>query len=262
MRTPFATIRTFLLLLASAFAAQAAPFTINVNMGGGLTPSQQAIFTTAADTWMGLLSGYQPGISIASLDINASGAAIDGAGGILGSAGPDTLTTQGGYVLATSGSMQFDTADLATMESNNTLLAVILHEMAHVMGFGTLWSLNNVYTDGTGEYTGTNALAAYRVEFSQLTALFVPVELGGGTGTANGHWNEVNNGVCCTGIISAQGDMTYELMTGWLNANSFISNTTIYSFTDIGYVASVPEPGTIVLFGLGLLVTGIYRRRR
>jgi len=30
------------------------------------------------------------------------------------------------------------TADLASMESEGTLLAVVLHEMAHVMGFGTL----------------------------------------------------------------------------------------------------------------------------
>ncbi|MBM3753855.1 MAG: hypothetical protein FJW38_07735 [Acidobacteria bacterium] len=32
----------------------------------------------------------------------------------------------------------FMTADLASMESEGTLLAVVLHEMAHVMGFGTL----------------------------------------------------------------------------------------------------------------------------
>ncbi|MBL8241750.1 MAG: PEP-CTERM sorting domain-containing protein [Bryobacterales bacterium] len=249
----------------TGLAAHAAPFTINVVMGGGLTTTQQAVFTTAANTWMGLLPSYQAGINIASLNINASGVAIDGAGGILGSAGPDTITNQGGFWLSTTGTMQFDTADLTNMENNGTLLAVILHEMAHVMGFGTLWNLNNVYTDGTGQYTGANAIAAYRTEYNQLLATFVPVELGGGPGTANGHWNENDGGGCCTGIISSNGDMTFDLMTGWLNGGSFISNTTVASFTDIGYMsagAAIPEPGTFALFGAGLAIVGFHRRRR
>lgn len=252
-------------IVFTAFAAHAAPFTINVNVTGGLTPSQEALFSSAASTWMGLLPNYQTGISIANLTINTSGVVIDGAGGILGQAGPVNITTQGGYTLATTGIMQFDTADLANMESNGTLLNVILHEMAHVMGFGTLWNLNSVYTDGTGQYTGLNAIAAYRAEYNQLLATFVPVELGGGPGTANGHWNENDGGGCCTGIISSQGDMTYDLMTGWLNSGSFISQTTVASFVDIGYrsaSAGVPEPGTFVLLSAGLAFVGFYRRRR
>lgn len=254
------------LLLAPFFllAASAAPFTISVNFGGGLTAGQQAIFTTAANTWMGLLPSYQPGISIAALNISASGVAIDGVGGILGSAGPNTLTNQSGYVLATAGEMQFDSADLSNMESNGTLLPVILHEMAHVMGFGTLWTNNGVYIVNTGQYTGPNALSAYQTEFSQPSATFVPVELGGGSGTANGHWNEVDGGGCCTGILSTNGDMTYEIMTGWLNSGSYISRTTVGSFVDIGYLAATaetPEPATFVLLSAGLAVIGLARRR-
>ena len=60
-------------------AAHATPFDINVIFGGGLTPSQQAVFTQAETTWEGLITGYQSGISIPSLDINAAGLAIDGA---------------------------------------------------------------------------------------------------------------------------------------------------------------------------------------
>ena len=34
--------------------------------------------------------------------------------------------------------MEFDTADLAQMQSEGTLLAVIEHEIGHVLGIGTL----------------------------------------------------------------------------------------------------------------------------
>ena len=40
-----------------------------------------------------------------------------------------------------------------------------------------------------GQYTGAAALDAFKLEFNQLEATFVPVELDGGAGTANGHWN-------------------------------------------------------------------------
>ena len=254
------------LLLAPFFllVASAAPFTISVNFTGGLTLTQQAVFTTAANTWMSLLPSYQTGINISALNIDAAGAAIDGVGGVLGSAGPNTLTSQGGYTLATSGSMSFDSADLANMEANGTLLPVILHEMAHVMGFGTLWTNNGVYINNSGQYTGPAALSTYQTEFSQPSATFVPVELGGGSGTANGHWNEVDGGGALTGIVSPLGDMRYELMTGWISSQYFISQTTVASFVDIGYVAAsteVPEPAPMALLSIGLLAIGALRRR-
>ena len=253
---------TMLLISATAYAG---PFTIAVNFTGGLTASQQALFSTAANTWMGLLPSYQSGINIASLAINASGVAIDGVGGILGSAGPNTYVNQAGYRVANSGTMQFDSEDLANMESNGTLLAVILHEMAHVMGFGTLWSLNSVYSGGSGQFTGANAIAAYITEFNQPSATFVPVELGGSPGTANGHWNEMDGGWSDLGIASAQGDMRFEVMTGWVSAPYYISNTTVASFVDIGYVSAetgVPEPATLLLISGGLALIGFRRYRR
>lgn len=264
MRIRRKSLFSSVLFVLTSVAAVGAPFTINVNFSGGLSPTQQSIFTTAANTWMNLISGYQPGISIASLNISAAGTAIDGVGGVLGSAGPDTVTSQGGFLLATSGSMNFDSADLSNMESNGTLLTVILHEMAHVMGFGTLWTPNGVYLNNTGQYTGPAALTAYKAEFSQPSATFIPVELGGGAGTANGHWNEADGGGSLTGIISPLGDMRFELMTGWVNSPYFISQTTIGSFVDIGYLAAttdMPEPAPMALISIGLLAVGVLRRR-
>jgi len=251
-------------LLLSGFAAQASPFTIALNFNSGLSTSQQAIFTTAANTWMNLLPGYQPGITISNLNIYASATSIDGAGGILGSGGPSSYTLQSGFYLPTVGEMQFDSADLASLEASGRLLALILHEMAHVMGFGTTWILNSVYSNGSGQYTGANALTTYRTEFNQPSATFVPVELGGGSGTSNSHWNEVDNGAGATGVSSSMGDMRNELMTGWLNSPYFISNTSVASFVDIGYQSapvSVPEPGTVTLIGAGIISIAICRRR-
>jgi PEP-CTERM motif len=243
-----------------------AAFSINLTFTGGLTPSQQSIFNTAKSTWESLITGYQPGISVSSIAISATGSPIDGVGGILGSAGPTAGVSQGGFVLATTGSMQFDSADLSSLEASGALNAVILHEMAHVIGVGTLWNLNNVYTDGTGQFTGANALAAYKTEYGQLGATFVPVELGGGSGTANGHWDEIDGGGANTGIVDQQGrDRRFELMTGWLDSPAYISNTTVMSLRDIGFttvnLALIPEPGTMVLMGMGLIGLIIRRRR-
>jgi len=255
-----------LLWILAAGIAQAVPFNITVNITGGLTPSQQAIFTTAEQTWESLIPNYAASVTYnGGLTISASGAPIDGVGGILGSAGPNTGVNNGGFFLAATGTMQFDIADLANMESNGTLLSVVLHEMAHVMGFGTLWTFNSVYTNGTGQYTGALALSTYRNEFNQPGAAFVPVELGGGAGTANGHWNEVDGGAGPTGFVSIHNglDMQFELMTGWLNAGSFISQTTLASFEDIGYdAADIPEPATMALAGAALVSMALWRKRR
>lgn len=250
-------------LLLAAVSQPVSAISINLTFSG-LTASQQAVFSSAENFWESVLVGYQPNINIPSIGIDAIGEFIDGPGGILGSAGPTFITSQGGYVLTTAGRMRFDSADLTNLENNGTLENVILHEMAHVLGFGTLWNLNNVYAPGSGEYTGANALAMWQTEFGQTGATYVDVELGGGPGTAGGHWNEVDGGAGLTGITDSLGrDMRDELMTGWLNPNSFVSDMTKMSFVDIGYVV-VPVPAAVWLFisGFGVLVGFASRKRQ
>lgn len=258
-----------LALLAFSGATQAIPFNINLTLGNLLTVSQQTIFANAENYWETVITGYQPGLGIASLDIDADGENIDGVYGILGYAGPTNGVYQGAYLLSTDGIMRFDTADLSWMESNGSLFDVILHEMAHVIGIGTLWTYNGLYVDGTGQYTGANALAAYKLEYD-LSATFVPVELGGGSGTADGHWNEVDGGGGSTGLVGLLSgeasyglDMKNELMTGWLNSPSYVSCTTRGGLVDLGYqtqacvanvsTSSIPEPGNLALLSLGML---------
>jgi len=261
--TGFLRVGIFVVLGVSVTSpARALPLDINVVFGGGLTASQQNVFVQAEATWEGLIAGYQPGITLTEIILNASGVAIDGVGGVLGSAGLNSAAFQGGFVLATSGSMQFDTADLVSLESSGYLEHVILHEMAHILGLGTLWTWNGVYVTGSGQYTGAYGLAAYKAEFDQPGATYVPVELAGGAGTANGHWDEVYGGAGLTGITDGEGrDIRNELMTGWLNSPTFISQTTVQSFKDIGFTVT-PEPTTALLLANGLLVLGLARRRR
>ena len=247
-------------LIAAAFAlagtrSDAATFNIQVTFGSGLTQSQQSVFSQAEAFWESVITGYKPRVTLSGIVISAAGRAIDGAFGILGSAGPSTLVTTRGTTYATTGDMEFDTADLTMMENDGSLLAVILHEMAHVMGFGTLWSVNSVYVNESGQYTGANALAAYRAEFNP-SATFVPVDIVSGQGTRNSHWAENWAGG------------TRELMTGFLNTPTFVSNTTIQSFADLGYttaaISAVPLPAGAVLLlgGLGVLGAAGARRRR
>ena len=271
--TTLASLITSTALLAAWPAQAALDIQINYTGDNQYLPA----FTAAAATWESLLIGYQNGLvvdrtagssysigqTVSTVFINASVTAIDGAGGTLGQAGPTELVQDGAnFILSTDGVMEFDSADITSLVSGGQFGLVIQHEMAHVLGFGTIWGANGVRVNGSGEFTGANATAMWQSEFGQTGT--PNVELGGGPGTADGHWNEVDNGAGLTGIVDAQGrDMRDELMTGWLNPNAFISRMTVASFVDIGFVAApVPEPATYALFGLGALVVAARTRRR
>ncbi|MFT5905075.1 MAG: hypothetical protein ACI9E1_000665 [Cryomorphaceae bacterium] len=266
-------------LLGSAAASNGAilSFDITLNFINAPSASEAAAFAAAEAAWESVITGYQiDDIFSTTVTINVNLEPIDGVGGTLGSAGPNTAKLNAAqsaitstFLYADTGTMTFDTADLPGLGS--TLGDVILHEMGHVLGIGTLWSSSGagiggrqeLYATGSGMYTGEFGLAAYNAEFDQVGA-FVPIELGGGAGTANGHWNENDGGGGTTGIVSniTGEDFSNELMTGWLGGDTFMSTLTIQSMRDLGYtVALVPEPSTTALLGLGGLAL-ILRRRK
>jgi uncharacterized protein YjdB len=156
---------------------------------------------------------------------------IDGVNGILGQAGWCVLRPTG-IPFPVLGHMMFDTADLDAMEAAGQLENVILHEMMHVVGFGTLWPTFALLGGGGGGadpfFTGTQA----RANFASLNggSLYagtpVPVEATGGVGTRDSHWRETV--------------FKHELMTGWINSGvNPLSATTIGSLQDLGYVVNV-----------------------
>lgn len=244
---------------------------INLEFSGPMSDIERQTFLDAADYWNSTIIGYHllsdgNGLSTPhGLTITASLPAIDGVNGILGRAGPETASyydndpnsphpTFALYYTAT-GSMQFDSADVGMLVANNSFYGVVLHEMAHILGIGTLWTGNNnvngtiyqLYNQGSGQYTGPNALAQWRREFNLPSATYVPVELGGGPGTADGHWNENDGGVGLTGIVSADNgmDFTNELMTGWASSTFFISRTTLGALDDLGYIVDYSKAGVV-----------------
>ena len=205
-------------------------FQITLQMSG-LTASQQTIFQQAANRWAQVITGDLPnatynGLMVDDLLINASSTAIDGLNGILGQAGPDRFRS--GSVLPYHGVMQFDSADMASMESSGLLFSVVLHEMGHILGIGTTWS-NLGLLSGAGTtnpiFVGANATAQYNQIFG-TSAGGVPVEATGGSGTRDSHFRET--------ILSN------ELMTGWAGpgTNLPISRVTVGSLADLGYTVN------------------------
>ncbi len=136
-------------------------------------------------------SGPFAGRTINSLAITAEGKRLDGSGGILGQAGPVFLRTASS--LPITGLMEFDSADLSNMENDGTLEDVILHEMGHVIGIGTIWeTLGLVKGLNTNDptFVGGGAIQEYADLRNSKSLIEVPLANTGGGGTFGSHCRE------------------------------------------------------------------------
>ncbi|MBM79509.1 MAG: hypothetical protein CMJ78_02810 [Planctomycetaceae bacterium] len=239
--------------VAGASAAYALNVNAPVRQGGfqievrftdnNLSADQQAVFTTAANRWSELIVGDLPDAQsnrfglVDDVVIEAAAPTIDGPGGILGQAGPREF--RNGSTLPISGIMRFDIADVIDLVNDGQFENVILHEMGHVLGIGTLWDFKGFLQGGGSadpRFTGTNAVREYNDNFG-LSEASVPVANTGGPGTRDGHWREAI--------------FQNELMTGFLNGGQFnpISRMTVGSLEDLGYIVNYdaadpyPPPG-------------------
>jgi hypothetical protein len=226
------------------------PFSIELQFLTDTTSAQGQAFENARHRWEGLIVGDVPNVQLSatagqcgtnspalnrSVDdvlILVTLEPIDGAGNVLGAAGPCFVRT--GSRLPVLGVMKFDTADLDVLESSGLLQPVILHEMGHVLGYGTIWTDKNLLADpsltgGTDpHFTGAQAISAFNaVGGSNYTASAkVPVENTGGAGTADAHWRE-----------SVFGN---ELMTGFVDASTNpLSRVSVASMADLGYMVNL-----------------------
>ena len=210
----------------SGSANGTAGFDIQINfVGTSWTQAHYDIFVAAADLLTSLIVGDLPDVSVRSkgkitnvddIVITAELGNIDGLYGVLGQAGPTSVRTNGS--LPATAQMQFDIVDVNDM-GLEAFADVVLHEMAHSLGFGSIWSRLGLVSNG--EFTGSNALAEYLAAGGSGSG--VPVEQDGGSGTAGSHWDEET--------------FDNELMTGYINDgyNPF-SKMSAASFGDLGYV--------------------------
>jgi hypothetical protein len=192
--------------------------------------------------------GVQGGTTVTEtvddLVIFAMVAPIDGVGRVLASAGPCVLRTQSGFPLI--GIMRFDADDIGNLASNGRLPAVVLHEILHVIGIGTLWrSQDKLFGSGTSDprFIGLSASTQCVAAGGILGCSDgrVPVENVGGSGTMEVHWREAT--------------FDREVMTGFVESDSDmpLSAISIGSLADLGYVVNllasdpyqVPPPPTV-----------------
>ena len=216
-----------------AAAFEAARVRIN-----GLFRSFGSVPATRIDLAAGTCMTGAPalGESVPGLVIFAQVTAIDGVGNVLGSSGP--CIVRSGTSLPAVAAMQFDVADMAAMVANGSLNGVVLHEMMHSLGFGTIWG-----PDAQGEvaapdgadprYTGTTGQAEYAALGAADAPSGAPVENTGGPGTQGSHWRE--------SVFHT------ELMTGWADGTMPMSRVTIGALKDFGYDVDLTKADPFVL---------------
>jgi len=161
--------------------------------------------------------------TIDDIIIEVAIARIDGPGNILGQAGPRYVRNVDNLPL--SGVMFFDIDDLALLEEYELFDDVIVHEMGHVLGIGTLWDFNRTLlkfnSQGAPYFGGKFANLFWKVEGGKAS---LPIEDLGGSGTALSHWKE--------------SILDNELMTGYINLGTNpLSRITSASVRDLGYAA-------------------------
>jgi hypothetical protein len=144
----------------------------------------------------------------------------------------------------------------------------VLHEMIHVLGFGTLWDIGTeggvvsgwdtlvtdqlyVFNNGTRQpnddvygyaYTGTEVTkeleendSYWLIDGQRMAA----VESSGGAGTARGHWSEAfYDNEIMTGYINSLGD-------GANVGANYMADITIAALSDLGYVLETDDSGNV-----------------
>eukprot|EP01006_Ploeotia_vitrea_P019866 TRINITY_DN52116_c0_g1_i1.p1 TRINITY_DN52116_c0_g1~~TRINITY_DN52116_c0_g1_i1.p1 ORF type:complete len:559 (+),score=49.93 TRINITY_DN52116_c0_g1_i1:51-1727(+) len=223
-------------------------FTIEVQYDGPVPEGGQEFVEKAIRRWQNMITGDLPDITFEGKEIDdllviISFLEIDGVGKTLGQASPATVRNlpDGSPLGAPLRGFAYIDKDDFGVVSDTVLMAVLVHELGHVLGLGALWPTHGLI--GTGEepgdlpvcdeenddepsevwYFGGNATAQYNLIFG--VEGFVPVEAKGPAGTCGVHWDEAVFG--------------HEMMSTAIAADATtrqpISKVTLGALMDLGY---------------------------
>ncbi len=198
-------------------------------------PSQQVLFERAAQRWQSLIvmkltpvglrlgpNHCLPGSpplqqQVDDLLIDVQAIPIDGPGQVLGLASPCVLRQAD--QMPVYGFMQLDRDDLEALEASGQLETVLLHEIAHVLGFGSLWQQRHLlagFGSADPRYLGQRG----NEQFSRLGGSgLTPLENQGGSLSRDVHWRAA--------------DLEGELMTG--SPGQALSVLSLAALADLGY---------------------------
>jgi len=233
------------------------PFNIELVFLNGGTTEQDEAFRTSAAKWESIIkndiydfsfvdnpapanecvSGQQTISDIVDdVRIYVSIRDIDGPQPILGRAGPCYIRGLSDHPIV--GMMEFDIYDFDRITEQGLLIPVVLHEMGHVLGIGTIWDNRGLLVNPSAvtpsadtHFRGPHAIAAFDNAggVNYTGGQKVPVENEAGPGSQDSHWREA--------VFNA------ELMSPFVDSGvqNPLSRITIQSLADLGYGVDVTQ---------------------
>ncbi|CAM9184088.1 unnamed protein product [Chrysoparadoxa australica] len=201
-----------------------------VPAGGWFSPDFGPLYNQPVDD---LVIGYKVG-------------PLDGPFGTVAQAGPYYYRTPSAHPVSCT--MQFDSDDLDFLTTTASFLDVVVHEMGHCLGLGTMWEerafhnadfgCGNSRCQSNQRYGKSDADAASCLASQKWSELGWPgalkIEQDGGPGTHCMHWEESPYGPDYTAQPGGH-EPGEEIMTGWLNANNILSAVSVGALGDLGY---------------------------
>lgn len=249
--------------LNADFTTSPAGYDIDVVfVDNGLNAAQQRAVADAVSKWETVVVGDLQPLALMLLEcggerinvvaddlyVTVATAVGDGLNGVLAFAGPcfiRALAAAQDPGLSIVGSITIDSDDLAGagfLADTLVLKAVVVHELGHVIGIGTLWP-STIFGLLSGENTpdptfnGPLAIAAYET-VGGPAATELPVEV-----TIEGHWRE--------------DPFDTELMTPFINgATDALSLVSAQSLADEGYTVDTTAVDAYTLPGAMIVLEG------
>jgi hypothetical protein len=218
-------------------------------IGTGATPRMREAFSKGVTRWREIITAdigttrldapaadcqdWIPAVaeSVNDLLVFVRVTSIDGPGKTVAKASPCFVNSE--TKLPIMGFFELDADDISQLEEHGTLDDVVLHELGHVLGIGTLWNYKRALLVGAGTenpyFTGSGARAAFGAGGGALfPGDIVPVENTGAQGTRDVHWRATVFGA--------------ELMQGFAVPGGMpLSRVTVASLADLGYKVNMAK---------------------